>query len=67
LEVYPQHPVFFGVGAAGVDAHPHPAPPVDFTSASRTQQASAPGAGPPQHVLDAAWFRVMDAMVSAAF
>jgi hypothetical protein len=46
---YPQHPVFFGTGAAVADAQPHPAPPVDFTSASRAQQASVPlGAGPPQ-------------------
>jgi hypothetical protein len=34
------------------DPHPHPVPPLDFTSASRTQQASIPvGAGPPQHEL----------------
>ena len=46
-----QHPVFFAAGAAGTEEpHPHPAPPVDFTSASRAQHASVPpGAGPPQH------------------
>jgi hypothetical protein len=39
-------------GAAGVDPQPHPAPPADFTSASRTQHASVPvGAVPPQHAV----------------
>jgi hypothetical protein len=47
-----QHPAFLVLGATGADPQPHPVPPVDFTSASRAQQASAPiGAGPPQHVL----------------
>jgi hypothetical protein len=48
-ECYPQQLVFFA-GTAGVDPQPHPAAPVDFASASRTQQAFVPwGAGPPQH------------------
>ena len=64
---YAQHPVFFGAGTAGVDPQPHSAPPVDFTSASRTQQASVPvGAGPPQHALGAGWFWVVDALVRDA-
>jgi hypothetical protein len=46
---HPQHAVFFA-GTAGVDPQPHPAPPADFASASRAQQAFVPcGAGPPQH------------------
>jgi len=50
-----------------VNPQPHPAPPADFTSASRAQQASVPvGAGPPQHVLGAAWFWVVDASVRDA-
>jgi hypothetical protein len=50
-ETYRQHPVFVATGAAGVDAQPHPEPPLDFTSASRAQQASVPAdTGPPQHM-----------------
>ena len=63
----PQHPVFFGAGAAAVEPQPQPVPPVDFTSASRAQQAVAPaGAGPPQHVPGAAWVRAADALVREA-
>ena len=55
---HPQQPervgAVFGV-AAGAELHPHPVPPVAFTSASRAQQALAPsGAGPPQQPLPAA-------------
>ena len=65
---YPQQRDFLDAGAAGVEPQPHPAAPVDFNSASRTQQASATvGAGPPQHVLGAAWFCVVDASVPDAF
>ena len=65
---YPQHPVFFAAGAAGAELQPHPAPPVDFTSASRAQQAFVPvGAGPPQHVLGAGWIWAAGALVRGAF
>ena len=48
---HPQQTDFLGAGVAAADAHPHPVPPVDFTSASSAQQALVPdGAGPPQHV-----------------
>ena len=60
---YPQQPVFFATGAAGVDPQPHPEPPVAFTSASRAQQASVPvGAEPPQHVFGADWCWAVEAL-----
>jgi hypothetical protein len=68
-QAYPQHPVFATAGAAGIGAEPqpHPAPPVDFTSASRAQHAFVPaGAGPPQHVPGAACCWVVDAGRSGA-
>jgi hypothetical protein len=58
---YPQHDVSFAadVAGSGAEQQPHPAPPVDFTSASRAQQASVPvGAGPPQHPGTASFFWV---------
>jgi hypothetical protein len=61
---YPQHDVSFAaaVAGSGAEQQPHPAPPVDFTSASRAQQASVPvGAGPPQHPGIASFFRVAGA------
>jgi hypothetical protein len=65
LVAYRQHPVIVAdAAAAGAEPQPHPAPPVDFTSASRAQQAFAPvGAGPPQHVDGAACFGVAGASV----
>ena len=51
---YPQHTVFLAVDVAAADPHPHPVPPVDFSSASSAQQALVPdGAGPPQQVCGA--------------
>ena len=48
---HPQHTDFLGAAVAAADPHPHPVPPVDFTSASSAQQALVPdGAGPPQQV-----------------
>jgi hypothetical protein len=48
-----------------VDPQPQPAPPVDFTAASRAQHASAPfGAGPPQQVTGVSE-RVWDVLVAS--
>ena len=49
---YPQHLVVVRSASDGCDEHPHPVPPVDFTSASWAQHALTPaGAGPPQQPL----------------
>ena len=57
-ERYPQQAVFVA-GGAEAELQPHPAAPVDFASASRTQQAFVPwGAGPRQHAFAGAASRL---------